>query len=131
MSNPNDLHREIMLALGAGAARLFRNNVGMGWAGAPILRREDGAVVVHNARPLHAGLCDGSSDLIGWRATLITPGMVGQTVALFVAIEAKTGKARATPKQKQFIEVVTSMGGLAGIARNVEDARFILGMKHG
>ncbi|QPC45372.1 VRR-NUC domain-containing protein [Kaustia mangrovi] len=114
-----------MLECGRGDARLFRNNTGMGWAG-NATRVNPSDVLVRNARPLHAGLCTGSSDLIGWRSVLITPDMVGQTVALFTAVEAKGPTARTTTAQRKFIDAVNRAGGLAGLARSVADARNIL-----
>ncbi|MGI9161139.1 MAG: hypothetical protein ACR2K1_15435, partial [Saprospiraceae bacterium] len=45
------------------ALRIFRNNTGMGWAGRLLHRTGAGTVAIENARPLHAGLCEGSSDL--------------------------------------------------------------------
>ena len=54
--------------------KLFRNNVAVGWVGkservtAPtVVKVYPGDVIIRKARPLHAGLCVGSSDLIGWK----------------------------------------------------------------
>ena len=69
----------------------------------------------------------GTSDLIGWRSRVITPDMVGQTIAQFVAIEVKD-RGRATPEQLTWLDAVTRAGGLAGVARSPDDARTILGM---
>ena len=73
------------------------------------------------------GLCKGSSDLIGWRSLTITPDMVGQTVAVFAAIEVKD-RGAPTPEQLHFIAQVQAAGGLAGVARTVAEAEAILGM---
>lgn len=126
MTESSNLHRAIMLACGQGAARLFRNNTGMGWAG-NMQRLDGGAVLVQNARPLHAGLCEGSSDLIGWRTIKVTPDMVGRVLAVFAAIEAKTGRGRLTDAQARFIEAVIRAGGIAGMATTVQDAQYLLG----
>ena len=126
MTAPSDLHRLIMLACGQGAARLFRNNTGLGWVG-DVRRLDGGAVLIHGARPLHAGLCEGGADLIGWRTIMVTPDMVGRTLAIFTAIEAKTGKARLSTGQARFIEAVLRAGGIAGVARSVQDAQLLLG----
>jgi hypothetical protein len=106
-------------------ARLFRNNVGMGWVGRvqrvatphQIIRLMPGDVVIRQARPLHAGLHKGSSDHIGWTPLTITPEMVGQTVAVFTSIESKTGRAQPTAEQRAWIEAVRAAGGIAGVAR--------------
>jgi hypothetical protein len=110
-SSEHVVQNQIRLALGRGVARLFRNNTGA-------LKDAAGRLVRY-------GLCTGSSDLIGWRTTTITPDMVGQQVAVFVAIEVKD-KGRPTPEQMQFIAAVRAAGGLAGVARTVAEADAIL-----
>ena len=118
--------QRILLACGSGDTRLWRNNVGTGWAGAAtkVQRRgmvavEPGDVVIRQGRPLHAGLCVGSSDLIGYR--------VVDGVAQFVALEVKSATGRPTAQQTQFLDHITSAGGCAGIVRSVEDAQSLLG----
>jgi len=103
----------------------FRNNVGTGWQGAKVVQ-QGGAVTLMQARPLHAGLCVGSSDLIGWTSVQITPEMVGRKVAVFSAIEAKAAKGRATDEQLRFISAVKAAGGFAGIARSEDEAEALL-----
>ena len=127
MSEMNALKR-CLLAV-AGIATLFRQNVGVGWAGAavPIKRAgtisvSPGDVLVKNARPLHAGLVEGSSDLIGWTPVEIRPEHVGMTMAVFTAAEVKSKKGRPTDAQENFLEQVTVAGGIAGIVRSPEDA---------
>ena len=63
------------------------------------------AVTLANARVLHAGLVKGGSDLVGWSPLVITPDMVGKTVAMFTAVEVKTQGVPLTDDQKHFIEV--------------------------
>lgn len=121
-----DLHRLILRECGAGDVRLFRNNVGTGWQGR-VVRRDDGLLILADPRPLHAGLCVGSGDLIGMRRIIITPDMIGRAIAQFVSLEAKTGSGRTTDAQRNWAAFVTEFGGLAGIARSVEEARAILG----
>jgi len=117
--------QRILLACGSGPVRLWRNNVGTGWAGqaTKIQRRgmvavEPGDIIVRQGRPLHAGLCVGSSDLIGYRQV--------DGVAQFVALEVKSATGRPTAQQTQFIDHITAVGGCAGIVRSVEDARSVL-----
>lgn len=128
MTEP-ELIRRILLAGTAEGARLFRQNVGQGWAGKAAHRGS--TVVIENARPLHAGLCKGSSDIIGWRPVVITPDMVGQTVAIFVAIEAKTGRLRTTADQQRFLDAVEKAGGIAGVAKGVDNAVAMLNTSPG
>jgi ribosomal protein L27 len=120
------VQQKILLACGSGNTRLWRNNVGTGWAGqaTKIQRRgmvavEPGDVIVRQGRPLHAGLCVGSSDLIGYRQV--------DGVAQFVALEVKSATGRPTAQQVQFLDHITSAGGCAGIVRSVEDAQSLLG----
>jgi hypothetical protein len=62
-----------------------------------------------------------SSDLIGWRPLLITPSMVGQTVAVFVAREVKHRHwtycgSEHEAAQRAFIDLVVADGGDACFA---------------
>ena len=106
------IQQQIRLALGSGSVRLWRNNTG--------------TLPDRQGRPVRFGLCKGSSDLIGLRTITIGPEHVGQTMAVFAAVEVKSATGRPTPDQRAFIDTVQSMGGLAGIARSVEDAAAIL-----
>lgn len=116
------IQTEILLAASGAGLTLWRQNVGTGWAG-KAQRLDDGSVLIRDARPLHAGLCRGSSDLIGIRKVTITAEMVGQSVAQFVALEVKQPGKYPTPEQRNFIEFVSSHGGLARVVRCVEDLR--------
>lgn len=107
------LKRACMAASELGA-RLFRQNTGMGWVGKPI-KKTPQQLTLQNPRPLHAGLCTGSSDLIGWTPVVVTPDMVGKTVAIFTAIEAKTANVRATAQQENFLRVVREHGGIGAV----------------
>ncbi len=112
----------IQLAIGKHKpnVRVFRNNTGMAWQGQSV--KKGSLLIIQNPRPLHAGLCEGSSDLIGWASVEITPDMVGRKIAIFTAIEVKTATGRSSPEQRNFIQQVQQAGGIAGIARNEEDA---------
>jgi hypothetical protein len=102
------IQQEIRLAISKGDTRLFRNNTGT-------LRDQNG-------RPVQFGLCKGSADLIGWRTVTVTPEMVGQRIAVFTSIEVKTPTGRLRPEQQQWLDAVKDAGGIAGVARSVEDA---------
>ena len=109
------LQQQIRLALGTRPdLRLFRNNTGT----LPDPR---------TGRPVQFGLARGSADLIGLRTVTITPDMVGQQVAVFTSIEVKTPKGRPTAEQQNWLNMVRSLGGIAGIARSIQDANEILG----
>lgn len=124
--NHTNLLREAMLRATSMGARLFLNNVGTGWTGNRIERLPGGEILIHDPRPLHSGLATGSHDLIGFAPTVITPDMVGQTVAVFASVEGKTGKGRLTKDQRAWFKMVRDHGGYAGVARQPEDARAIL-----
>ncbi len=99
-------------------AKLWRNNVG-------VLTNEEG-------RPVRYGLANDSpalnkrlksGDLIGWRRRLITPDMIGTTIAQFASRECKPAgwKFTGTPREKAqaaWAQLVTIEGG---------DARFTTG----
>ena len=131
--NETNLVKDLMKAASELGSRLFRNNVGMGWAPAGrasnvvhvkragMVNCHPGDVVVRKARPLHAGLCKGSSDLIGWSPLVITEEMVGKTVAVFTGAEVKTAKGRATDEQNNFVRVVSEHGGRARVIRTKDD----------
>lgn len=112
-----ELQQQIRLQLGTGPTRLWRNNCG-------VLPDRQG-------RPVRFGLCPGSSDLIGLRTVTVTPEMVGQRLAVFSAIEVKAPRGKLTEQQGHFLAAINQMGGLAGVARSVEDAAAILNPDHG
>jgi hypothetical protein len=105
--------RAIMLGLSTPGVRLFRNNCGA-------LKDAEGRLIRYGvANP-------GGSDLIGWRSLTVTPDMIGQKLAIFVAIEVKGERTRVTDHQRNFIGRVKADGGLAGVARTVDDALGII-----
>lgn len=109
-----DLQQRIRLALGTRSdLRLFRNQVGQ----LPDPR---------TGRPVQFGLARGSADLIGWRTITITPDMVGRQVAVFTSIEVKTERGRVRPEQQAWLGCVQGAGGIAGIARSIQDANDLL-----
>jgi hypothetical protein len=107
------IQQEIRLAISHGDTKVFRNNTG--------------TLKDANGRPVQFGLCKGSADLIGWRTVTVTPEMVGTQVAVFLSIEVKTPTGRLRPEQRQWLDAVQAAGGVAGVARSVDDARALLG----
>ena len=109
MADETRVLQSIRLALGAFKhVRMFRNNTGR-------LKTDSG-------RYVDFGLCVGSSDLIGYRSTVVTPEMIGQRIAVFVAIEVKDAWNKTTPTQQAFIDRVQMDGGIAGVCRSVSEA---------
>jgi hypothetical protein len=102
--NETALQNNIRLELGKlKNTRMFRNNVGM-------------------INGVQFGLCKFSADLIGFRTVIITPDMVGTSIAQFVSIEVKTEKGKVSEGQQKWHDMVIKSGGLAGICRSVDDA---------
>ena len=108
----HEIQQRIRLACGRGTVRLWRNNTG--------------ALVDQQGRFVRFGLCKGSSDLIGLRSLEITPEMVGQRVAQFVALEVKTVNGTVSTEQRAFLQLVQQLGGLGAVCRSIEEARTVL-----
>jgi hypothetical protein len=108
----HEIQQRIRLACGRGPVRLWRNNTG--------------ALVDHQGRFVRFGLCKGSSDLIGLRALEVTPEMVGQQIAQFVALEIKTPQGVVSPEQRAFLTLVQQLGGVAAVCRSIEEAQAVL-----
>ncbi len=103
------IQQEIRLAISHNDTKVFRNNTG--------------TLKDANGRPVQFGLCKGSADLIGWTTRTVTQEMVGQRIAVFTSIEVKTPTGRLRPEQQQWLDAVQAAGGIAGVARSVEDAQ--------
>lgn len=101
-----------------GATRLWRNNVG-------VLQDRTGRPVAYGLGSEGGRAMPGTSDAIGLHTITITPDMVGRQVAVFTAIEVKD-QASLTDAQRRFLLAVHNLGGIAGCARSVDDARRIL-----
>jgi dihydroxyacid dehydratase/phosphogluconate dehydratase len=52
-------------------------------------------------------------------------------VAVFTSIEVKSATGRLRPEQRQWLEAVQAAGGIAGVARSVEDAARLTGDAQG
>ncbi len=110
----HEIQQRIRLACGRRAVRLWRNNTG--------------ALVDQQGHFVRFGLCKGSSDLIGLRSLEITPELVGQRLAQFVALEIKTGSGTVSPEQRAFLRLVQELGGVAAVCRSIEQAQAVLNL---
>lgn len=103
MTTESDLMRQYQIDAAARGTILYRNNVGLFYTRTGV--------------PVRCGLCVGSSDLIGYTPVLITPDHVGDTYAVFTAVEIKTGRGRPSREQTAFIRSVLDAGGFARLER--------------
>ena len=107
--NETTILQRVRLALGkVPGLRLFRNNTGA-------LKDQSGRLVRYGLHP-------GSADLIGWRSIVVTPGMVGRRLAVFVSIECKAPDGRVRPEQVNWLQQIAAAGGIASIVRSEEAA---------
>ena len=108
----SELIRDIVAKFSHGDTRLFVTNTGVAWQGRIAEKTRD-RIVILEPRPVHFGVV-GISDI------------TGLSLGVYVAIECKTGNARATKEQVSFLQMVVRLGGRAGIARSLEDGARIL-----
>lgn len=98
-----EIQRLIQLEATTLGCRLFRNQIGK--------------YKLPSGKWLSSGLVVGSSDLIGWTPVVIA----GKSLAIFTAVEVKSETGRASAEQKLFLKAVESSGGIAILAKSVED----------
>lgn len=110
MNAETRLQQEIMLALSQAGCVVWRNNTGQAWLG-KVIHQAGKQITLTDAHKMPFGLCVGSSDLVG-----ITPQ------GRFLAVEVKTPTGHVSKQQTAFIDGVRAAGGIAGIARSVQDA---------
>lgn len=106
----SQIQARIMLALSEAGCIVWRCETAGAWVGRLIHQQGD-TVTLAMARMIQAGLTKGGADIIG-----IAPG------GRFIAVEVKTPTGRIRPEQNLFLQRVREAGGIAGIARSVEDA---------
>lgn len=107
MRNPEtNIMNKIMLAMSKKGYLIWRNQVGL-------FKTLDG-------RTVNIGI-KGSSDLMAIKPTVITPEMVGQTLAVFVAVEVKTATGRQSEPQKKWQKAVEKLGVKYILARSEND----------
>jgi hypothetical protein len=76
-----------------------------------VLWRNNTGVAEHRGARVRYGLAVGSADLIGC--------LDGR----FVALEVKAATGRASPEQRQWLDLVRRNGGFACVVRSVDEAR--------
>ena len=110
MNPETKTQNKILMALSNAGCTVWRNETAGAWLG-KVIHSDADQVTLVNARMIRFGLSVGSSDIIG-----ITPE------GRFLAVEVKTKTGRPTQQQLTFIDAVRKNGGVAGIARSVQDA---------
>lgn len=90
------IRNEIMLRASQLGHRLFNNPVGL--------------FFTRNGAMINCGLAVGSSDLIGMTST-----------GIFLAVEVKTKRGVEKSHQESWRKFVTSMGGMAMVARSADE----------
>lgn len=106
----SSIQRRIQMALSAAGCIIWRNETAGAYMGR-VIHKAGEQVTLDRARFLPAGLCRGSSDLVG-----IAPD------GRFLAVEVKTSKGRPTKEQERFLLAVNRAGGIAFIARSADEA---------
>lgn len=114
MNQETIIQRKIMIALSNAGCIVWRNETAGAYVG-KVLHKAGDQVTLQSAHMMTFGLCVGSSDIVG-----IAPD------GRFLAVEVKTKTGRPTADQLNFIDAVRRHGGIAGIARSVEDALELL-----
>lgn len=123
MKSEAEVTDEVIIESSKHGMRLFRNN--------------SGSFIDSRGVPVRFGLGNISkrfnklmktSDYIGWTPVVITPEMVGKTVAVFTALEIKeadwkySGDEREVA-QKKFIDLVNNSGGIASFIKSVDQVK--------
>lgn len=116
MTPESRLAAEIRLACSHGPIRLFRQNTGLAWTGT-VIQRSASTITLQDYRPFKSGFT-GLADFTGW--------VTRDEVAVFAALEVKSARGRVTDEQGAFIAAVQRAGGVAGVARSVEEATALL-----
>lgn len=116
MNPETKIQNAILIKLSQSGCTVWRVETAGAWVGRQI-HKDGSTVTLANARMFTTGLCVGGSDIIG----------IHQATGRFIAVEVKTRTGRVSKEQQTFIDAVKRAGGIAGVARSVEDALELLG----
>ena len=126
----HEIQNEIRVAIGERqSATIFRANVGQAWAG-ELDGQKGNKVILKDARRFSTGLPNGFPDLFGFKSVTVTSDMIGTKLAVFVFLEVKTPRGRASEAQKHMHTFLLDAGAIGGIAKSPEDALALLGVEH-
>lgn len=73
--------------------------------------------ILTNATRIACGVV-GQYDWDGYKTMVITPEMVGQKIAVYIAIESKSEDGRESPEQKHYGKKVRLDGGIAFVVND-------------
>src|SRR5262245_34779935 len=90
--------RTLLVAASEFGARLFRNHRGV-----HKLAQSDCKSCQRFGVTISTGMANGAPDLTGWRSIVITPDMVGTTIAQFVGVEVKRHDGKLSEDQRRFL----------------------------
>lgn len=116
------VQRNIRLSIGSRQGVVALRNLVAGGAIGTVIDRPSPGLVLVRGHPAVFGLGTGSADLVGWQTVVVTPEMVGKTVAIFSGWEIKDVKGKAREAQSNWIDLVNRSGGQAVIVRSPEEA---------
>ncbi len=125
MKDESQIQQEIQIAAMHFNCTLMRNN-----SGAAV--DKTGRLIRYGLGHVSPKLLIKSSDLIGITKVVITQEMVGSTIGVFTALEIKKEDWNSCKKlddhevkQNNFLQWVTSMGGIAAFANHVDNLKDI------
>lgn len=128
MKDESIVQQEIQIKAMNYKCHLLRNNSGA-------LKDETGRLVRYglgNVSQEHQARIS-SSDLIGFTKITITPKMVGKTIAVFTAIEAKREDWKINKKlnehetaQNNFLNFIKNNGGIASFCNSADQLKDII-----
>lgn len=118
-----------VLVEGSKNGRMFRINCGIAWAG-KIVKRMRNVITLFNPRRFH-GAPAGTPDCIGWESKTLCEIIkerdsgfpcqkddmchdckMNTKIAIFKAVEVKTGKQTLSEEQKRFKKILEEHGGI-------------------
>jgi len=120
MKSESEIQQEIQLEAPRMRVNLMRNNSGAA-------KDITGRLIRYGLGQVSKNQAYKSSDLIGWTEVVVTPEMVGRTLAVFTAIEVKKEDWKPNYRdtrelhQRNFIEWVKSRGGIAAMINSVDE----------
>ena len=124
LKNESSIQNEILIALSEAGHYCLRVNSGQAWGGEVLAHDGSKLLLAHPTKIMLAP--PGTSDIIGCRSVLITPAMVGQTIAQFVAVEVKRPGEKPEKHQERYLALMRSRGAVAGVARSPAEALGLL-----